>query len=130
MWIIWKCTASSDLSNNFKKVGYHNCICRIYIWIFWHLWKPCLKHIVWEKIFPEKHIIATIIYLYMERTFEIGLWSLRWKWGLVALDTPILCYKSQEHLWWSFFLMKLQVKRHFEAIGLLVSAFQNAREEI
>ena len=41
----------------------------------------CPKHdIVWEKFFREKHIVATITYLSMSKTFEIGLSSP----GLVA----------------------------------------------
>ena len=44
-----------------------------YIWVFRHLWKPCLKHgIVWEKFFPEKYIIANIIPAHTGRKFNVA----------------------------------------------------------
>ena len=53
------------------------------------IWKPYLKHdTVKGKFPPEKYIVATV-YLYIGRTFETGLSSLGWKWGLVPINPPI-----------------------------------------
>ena len=66
--------AGSDLGKYLKTLAIIIAFAE-YILNFWHLeMKTVFKawYIIWEKFFNEKHVVATI-YLYMGRTFEIGL---------------------------------------------------------
>ena len=75
-----------------KNAGHHIAFAE-YIWILASkaILKPYLKHdIVWEKFFPEKHIVG--------RTFKIHLLSLGWKWGLAALKKRALSKFFSEEL--------------------------------